>query len=45
MSCIIPTEITDKEEARKWLHKRGWSLVLAEEELAKWESHSHDAEE
>ena len=38
-------EITDKEEARKWLHKRGWSLVLAEEELAKWESHSHDAEE
>ena len=38
MSSIIPEEIKTVEEARKWLHKRGWSLVLAEEELAKWEA-------
>ena len=37
MSSIIPEDIKTIEEARKWLHKRGWSLVLAEEELAKWE--------
>ena len=38
MSSIIPEDIKTIEEARKWLHKRGWSLVLAEEELAKWEA-------
>ena len=37
MSSIIPEDIKDIEEARKWLHKRGYSIVLAEEELAKWE--------
>ena len=44
MSSIIPDDIKDIEEARKWLHKRGWSLVLAEEELAKWEG-PHDGDE
>ena len=44
MSSIIPEDIKDIEEARKWLHKRGWSLVLAEEELAKWEG-PHDGDE
>ena len=38
MSSIIPEDIKTIDEARKWLHKRGWSLVLAEEELAKWEA-------
>ena len=38
MSSIIPEEIKTVEEARKWLHKRGWGLALAEEELAKWEA-------
>jgi len=44
MSSIIPEDIKDIDEARKWLHKRGWSLVLAEEELAKWEG-PHDGDE
>ena len=44
MSSIIPEEIKDIEEARKWLHKRGYSIVLAEEELAKWEG-PHDGDE
>lgn len=44
MSSIIPEDIKDIEEARKWLHKRGWSIVLAEEELAKWEG-PHDGDE
>ena len=44
MSTIIPEDIKDIEEARKWLHKRGWSIVLAEEELAKWEG-PHDSDE
>ena len=44
MSSIIPEDIKTIEEARKWLHKRGWSLVLAEEELAKWEG-PHDGDE
>ena len=44
MSTIIPEDIKDIEEARKWLHKRGWSIVLAEEELAKWEG-PHDGDE
>jgi len=38
MSSIIPKDIKDIEEARKWLHKRGWSIVLAEEELANWQA-------
>ena len=38
MSSIIPEDIKTIEEARKWLHKRGWGLALAEEELAKWEA-------
>ena len=38
MSSIIPEDIKTVEEARKWLHKRGWGLSLAEEELAKWEA-------
>ena len=40
MSRIIPEDIKTVEEARKWLHKRGWGLSLAEEELAKWEAHA-----
>ena len=44
MSSIIPEDIKDIEEARKWLHKRGYSIVLAEEELAKWEG-PHDGDE
>ena len=44
MSSIIPEEIKDIDEARKWLHKRGYSIVLAEEELAKWEG-PHDGDE
>ena len=44
MSSIIPEEIKDIEEARKWLHKRGYSIVLAEEELAKWEG-PHEGDE
>ena len=44
MDSIIPNDIKDIEEARKWLHKRGWSIVLAEEELAKWEG-PHDGDE
>ena len=44
MSSIIPDDIKDIEEARKWLHKRGYSIVLAEEELAKWEG-PHDGDE
>ena len=38
MSSIIPEDIKTIEEARKWLHKRGWGLALTEEELAKWEA-------
>ena len=38
MSSIIPEDIKTIEEARKWLHKRGWGLALAEEELAKWKA-------
>ena len=44
MSSIIPEDIKDIDEARKWLHKRGYSIVLAEEELAKWEG-PHDGDE
>ena len=44
MSSIIPEDIKDIEEARKWLHKRGYSIVLAEEEIAKWEG-PHDGDE
>ena len=44
MSSIIPEDIKTVEEARKWLHKRGWGLSLAEEELAKWEG-PHDGDE
>ena len=44
MSSIIPEDIKTIEEARKWLHKRGYSIVLAEEELAKWEG-PHDGDE
>ena len=44
MSSIIPEDIKDIEEARKWLHKRGYSIVLAEEELATWEG-PHDGDE
>ena len=44
MSSIIPEDIKDIEESRKWLHKRGYSIVLAEEELAKWEG-PHDGDE
>ena len=47
MSNIIPEEITDREAAKTWLLRHGYSEDLAEEELSHWGHadpmmHTHD---
>ena len=47
MSTIIPEDITDREAAKTWLLRHGYSEDLAEEELSHWGQedpmmHSHD---
>ena len=39
----IPTDIKDKEAARTWLLRHGYSAEMAEEELAKWGG-THDSD-
>ena len=38
MEIIIPDEIKTREEATKYLHKRGYDLALTEEMVNAWEA-------